>query len=707
VNRPVEIIEKALSIVQQLPATSPDIGLGQPPSKDYFISPLDNTSTVSASASSGTWDDLVVVRFVDTIFLRILLQLVQLEIGDELPGIPIMRRLNATVFLLRVSLDYAATEPRTDRAWTVVCAFLWTSWQRILMLELRQNARRQLKGYSFDRSHTASIRTLDTIPEVIEYRRKIQEEELRATPYLCSWAYRNLIHDAACISTDVRRFHQLYHAHFGSRPAACNAGPVQCRGQSSLACRRFEQTEVTNQSMHAPKCSRSCKRLFWSRESFLSVRGPKAIDIEATTDEQLRYCLSTETTLTISHVWSHGQGGRPDSCGSEGTGFNSCLHQRYSRIAASLGCSSYWMDTPCIPSEKTLRRECIANITRIFTTSNVTLICDRDLMSIDVSKKNIESLELLLCTLLVCDWNMRAWTLLESMRGRHSLYILCFYDEVVSLHETLRAIFSSGRLDIAVLFMTRPYLLPPERLDDISLFDDPEPFLPPDELERSRFATVAAAAVLLSSRHATRDDDDLVVWNLLIGDTEPRTAEEMWRSLVGQRIPTGSLISSAPRLKGVSGFRWAPARPTTLRRTAVVREDVETFPAFDGVDTKNGFITAEGLRGSWWTFRFPVRPSPEHSVTFSDTRVANENSHQSLLLHIAEHFLNGYSFGILLQPLHARGPATTPVPYQGSSDHIFVVCGSKDGRGWEWQGLYKWSRHEQLPKFGHEEILLV
>jgi hypothetical protein len=55
-------------------------------------------------------------------------------------------------------------------------------------------------------------------------------------------------------------------------------------------------------------------------------------------------------------------------------GMNLCLHARYCRIAKSQGCTSYWMDTACIPDEHLLRNKSIANITRIFTNSKVTLV---------------------------------------------------------------------------------------------------------------------------------------------------------------------------------------------------------------------------------------------------------------------------------------------------------------------------------------------
>lgn len=145
-------------------------------------------------------------------------------------------------------------------------------------------------------------------------------------------------------------------------------------------------------------------RSYFGAESyFFNVLGPGAVDIHLTDNGTLRYCSVTEGTLTVSYVWSYGQGGRPDNAGSEGTGFNLCLYRRYADLAVSLGCRLYWMDTACIPSERELRWECISQITYVFATSAKTLICDWDIMTIDISTHTVASYESLLANLLVYD----------------------------------------------------------------------------------------------------------------------------------------------------------------------------------------------------------------------------------------------------------------------------------------------------------------
>ncbi|EXJ84803.1 hypothetical protein A1O3_05475 [Capronia epimyces CBS 606.96] len=702
-----QVLGRAIEILGQQPATPPTILDALPfgtVSENHYVLPLNGAEHHAEVVSDLAWDNLLVVNFVDTIVLRLVLCIAQSQLTRQYGPASIVRLLNATIQLLRTSLDLASEQGAKDQKWIIVCAFLWTSWSRILLLRLGAAVGRQLQGFDYNMRGLNSIRFLDVVPEVVECRRRILDRELKATPYLCAWAYRNLTEDRASISTDLRRFHQVYHACFGTKLAICNSGSKQCSGVSSIVCGRFEQTPVTNQSSHAPGCRGDCDRLFWIRESFIAVSGPKAVDITATDATGLRYCESTEKTLTISHVWSHGQGGRPNRGGAEGTGFNSCLHRRYSKLALSMGCSSYWMDTAAIPSEPDLRWDCIANITRIFSTSETTLVCDRDIMTIDISDPCPETCEQLLAALLVCDWNMRAWTLLEAMRGRHSLVLLCRDDKVISVRETLETVYARGRVDMVIPFMMRSYLLPPDDITDMELFEGGGSVATEEDQQIAQgFVSIGEAAALLSHRHATRDDDDLLIWNLLAGDVETSDPTQMWRRLVGKRISTGALVSSAPRLRGVPGFHWAPSRPTMPRRTTGSSSHEKTFPASDGVDMKDGHITAEGLRARWLAFKFDV---PARGLQ-SDDLGLGEGSLENKLAEIARRHLDHLPKGIMLQACPARGPANVPIPYQGSINPLLVVCASEDGIRWEWKGIYEWDRHVQLPPFALEEILLV
>ena len=312
------------------------------------------------------WKQLRVVHYVDNHILRWALHVAVGELSDSRHhSVPPIDRI---LVYLRLSLQISAEEGMQDARWLIVCAFLWTSWQRSLMIQLWSSMGSQLRGSDYE-GNDILYRTkgLSIIPEISISRSRRSLEELRCTPYLCGWTYQSLRNDRANIAMDLRYFHELYHAQFGEKPSVCNENPTptQCDGNASHNCERFKSKGARNQSMHDYKCTGSCRRLFWSRESFMSVSGAKAVNVITTDSNNLRYCELSKSTLTISHVWSHGQGGRPDNMGSEATGFNLCLHRRYATLVTALGCESYWMDTPCIPSEKELRRECIAQVNNI------------------------------------------------------------------------------------------------------------------------------------------------------------------------------------------------------------------------------------------------------------------------------------------------------------------------------------------------------
>ena len=701
------MIERACRLLSQLPATAPDILDALPWSTsslhEYQLQTAEIGMTTVATREDR-WKQLRVVHYVDNFILRYALHVAvfQLEAKHrkhQFNGGPVA---DSILLLLQLSLQLSAEDGRHDAKWLIVCAFLWTSWQRGLMIHLWSCLASQVDGFDHQHSYVTHRKGLNLIPQIAVSRSQQDLEQFRCTPYLCGWAYRSLRNDRANVAMDLRYFHDLYHAYFGERRPICNQGPTQCDGSSSHACRRFKNTGARNQSMHDHECDGSCQRLFWSRESFLSVSGAKAIDI-TTTDQsdKLQYCKVSDSTLTISHVWSHGQGGRPDKVSSEGTGFNLCLHRRYANLATFLGCGSYWMDTPCIPSEKVLRWECIAQITSIFAISGKTIICDRDIMTIDISRPTIRAYETILATLLVCDWGIRAWTLLEAMRGRYGLFVLCHQNKLINLHQLLISVHENGRMDLVNLFLARDYLFPPLAISDFELFGVPVTTEAEKETEQG-FVSIGDAAALLSHRHATRDDDDLLIWSLLIGDIEDNSPIAMWERQVGKRIPTGSLVSSAQRIQDHPGLGWAPYSPTALQKVNENDHGSKVYPAYDGTETFRGLITAEGLRAKWLTYEFLIPAA----LTPCEEESPNPNL-PGPCISIAARHLSGYKWGALLQTMPCQGPRNIPVAYPESLGWVVVVCGSQGKVVWEWKGIYEWNKKTNLPPFSIKEILII
>ncbi len=616
------------------------------------------------------------------------------------------RYLDATAALLELAFQLSSEPGTADReqSWVIVKAFLWTSWQRALMVCFWD------LGYGITNSRSLAVRGVTSFPELFAQRTLQQSEDRKNAPYLCSWAYELLRTDRACIAMDFRRFHQCYGGLFGDRPARCNDGQQQCDGRSPENCQRFKGATVLDQSAHDWKCQMDCKRLYWDKVSFLNVSGAKAVCLDSTDDRQLRYCEASNKTLAISHVWSHGQGGRPDT-----TGFNACLHHRYADLAIFFNCDSYWMDTPCIPSEKKLRAECIDNINKIFTESKVTLVCDRDIMTIDISNLTIRLRESLLATVLVCDWNIRAWTLLEAMRGRHNIHLLCKRNEVICVQETLKAVHEEGRIDLAILFLTTQHLKPLPPPGDWELFPGMGSVATDeDRMMEMGFVSVGEAGSLLSHRHASRDEDDIVIWSLLVNEKAIKNAAQIWKGQLGAKINTGFLLSSTPRIQGYKGLSWAPCSPTLrlppdagsrvrlmVGKMGSTREKV--YLAYEGADTRSGVITSEGLQAKWLVHIFPTSPADHVASCPADGAACLRG-----IVKITSRYLQNYSWGALLRPCASPGPPYIPAQYRGNAQGpLLATCGSNDERCWEWSGVYEWLISDPLPEFRVEDILLV
>jgi len=529
---------------------------------------------------------------------------------------------------------------------------------------------------------------------------------------MCKWALRRLQSDRSAICQDFRSLCVLFDEAFAGRRPRCilrsETGHLQCDGSSVEACQRFKGLVITDQSKHVESELNTCERLYWNEQSYRSISGARAVcpnDNQYT--GQLEYCSASTYTLAISHVWSHGQGGRPET---NGTGFNACLHRRYSRLAQAFGCDSYWMDTPCIPQDHQLRAEAIACINEVFAHSRATLICDRDLMEINIddSVNKVKIYETIITVLLVCDWNLRAWTFLESMRGRGRIHVLCNNEKTVSLQDVLKLVHQSGHIDITVLAFTSEHLLPWRDMSDSSI-----PGYDPDLLPLS----ISQATSLLVNRHASRPGDDVVIWTLLAGKHPFSDSvdfwKEKWRNL--EEIQTGFLMSDLPRLSNVPGLRWAPSQPC-------LANSIRRFPSgtsyptppssvsqqiYDGANSRYGFIYHGGaLEAVWFTYEFTItsRPSNAHLLDACDT----ETKIGLVLYDIAT------TFGLL----HNRTRLLSPAAHYPVSENFTELYQGKDGgpliavvshhrnQAWKWKGLYEWPLDVELPVL-YEQLLKV
>ena len=102
-----------------------------------------------------------------------------------------------------------------------------------------------------------------------------------------------------------------------------------------------------------------------------------------------------------------------------------------------------------------------------------------------------------MATLLVCDWNIRAWTLLESIKGSRNLHLLTKSNLALRLTDGLKELYHHGSINLVVLLSAAEHLIPPVSLSN-------ERSIPFEEVGHT-----------LSHRHASREGDDIIIWSLL------------------------------------------------------------------------------------------------------------------------------------------------------------------------------------------------
>lgn len=601
-----------------------------------------------------------------------------------------------SVQALKLAL-FPAVDDQHEQGRAILKAFLWAAWQRSVMLYFYYILGVQLsEGYSSSWNTLLVVRGVKRLDSLVA-------EDYRGDgiDYLCNWAFELLRTSRSSLGLDFRQMLRRFDENFLHHSARCvKDSDVSCDGSRPESCQRFTDAETKAQSAHSDSCNGSCSPITWSELSYRQTASPRAVAISPS-QVQLEYCKMSSHTLAISHVWSHGQGGRPED------GINSCLHERYSRLAKAFGCDSYWIDSACIPSDLELRREAIKTINQIFSESSVTLISDQDLQSIDISTPSIDSSETLLSVLLVCDWNVRAWTMLEAIRS-NSIYILCKNDRSISLLEVLSTVHRDGAIDLAVLLGSAQHLLPSS--------------------DGGCAKTVEEGGSLLSQRHASRSHDVVLIWGLLNNLSGVKEGLSIWRRQT--KVQTGFLMSSAPRVENPR-YSWAPETPYIRPRLRscnltdhISREYTVRYPAYDGQASFMAQITPQGLLGKWLVCDMDSEVIDESRRNLCEWSLLplEELEHRSMEPNLNADIDTANACNLICELIASHGSVRVlrPLaadginPYDGGSNRgeqfgaVAAICASADnGATWKWFGVYQWNEDNRYLGWHAEEMLLV
>lgn len=700
------IVDLVWSFLKQMPAYIPELPEA-----------LDHVPSLYFHGEVKSWGCLKVGSLVHSNLIRVMLSHVLAVVfyggGGDLAGTtPFQECLNDIGGIIdSISLGTLANVSQPDAvSWFIVRCYLWSFWQRAKTFNYFVCVKEKLRirgdsrewhigdlGYTY-----ASELQFSPSPGVPLRQLSLQLSHANSKPKnICNWSLELLVGQPMCHGLDFRLFYERYTAVFSQEPARCRQNSQEsCDGKHFQNCLRFYGAKIVNQAAHDVSCTYSSPsepRLPWDEASYRSVQGARAVRIDSVMSSRIRYCAASERTLAISHVWSHGQGGRPEE------GINQCLHSRYCTIAKQFGCDSYWVDAICIPEDHNLRKEAISQINRVFTSSRVVLVCDMDLMKINVDNPTIQLKESLLVSLILSDWNTRAWTLLESMKGRQAIYILCKNNAVINLADLLSDLVIGGRIDIVVFIWHVFHMLPSTPRTKLKFeirFNFPE-------------YPISDIGSWLSYRPASRSGDEFVIWSLLIDPTKQpySDATSFWRGQVGRSIHTGYLMSTARRL-WKKGLSWAPESPFVTTKAQTEPTSSHTHRGNHAHNTEHAEIAKSGLWGLWLRYEFKSKIG---SLIDDETPLEKE------LNKIRSQFLGCFEYGVLLRPRWNTSSANRELdsPGQRGECHmeggtLVAVCASNKitrltlrnfkepslwpkSYRWIWRGVYEWPKDTPLP----------
>lgn len=719
-----QLTQRAWSLLERMPATPPPL--------------LDLDETLLAiiprsyftEGKEGSWNTLRVVSLVHNSFIQILLHASLVDMDPKRrqtgqTGCPgdreRLRILDTTAELISCCARKSSTPEiagESKVSWFIVRAYLWSFWQRLKTLHLYVfYSMFQHTDLAIDPTYLTQRNFLVSPGySLARWTRELSETGRRSN--MCTWILNLIRTEPYCFGLDFDLLHERYGRALGQERARCMEDSGEpCNGTHANNCLRFYGAEIPDQSAHEDGCRFSAPsavepRLAWNRDSFLRLEGARAVVIsDPASAIDIRYCKATERTMAISHVWSHGQGGRPED------GINRCLHQRYCEIAADLNCDSYWMDTTCIPKDHKLRKEAILQINGVFSNSRVVLVCDKDLMKVDVDDFSTATQESILAVTMLSDWNSRAWTLLESMKGRNSIFLLCKNKRTVNFRGLLRHVLSVGRIDMAVFIWHIYHMLP----------------VPPEaegmgqhwkDIFSGRLKVSSELGSLLSYRPASRQGDEFVIWSLL-GEPSGKPcfdAVQFWRAQVGKHMPTGYLVSSAVRLR-THGLSWAPVSPYATTRDHR-KAPAKVHRPTEALLTELGSIILDGFVANWLAFDLGSRLSRHARRTTTKDLTAEEKE----LSGIQSKFLKFHESGLLLRPIYNHSSLSSQMvrSFDASvSDEgtLVAVCGSNKitfrefekvpknqrwkSHRWIWKGVHEWPDGIPLPSFSRNMLWIA
>ncbi|KAK8863271.1 hypothetical protein PGQ11_009506 [Apiospora arundinis] len=572
------------------------------------------------------------------------------------------------------------------KSFYVAGAYLWAFWQKVRTLFTYINLHFDLRdGFRHGMEKLQWVQDF-SVSRKVSLRTLTDNAALTGKPAnMCGWMLELLRGEPRSLGLDFSTLYSRFRDASGSKPARCrDSSPQGCSGDHWQQCRMFNRKDhLPDQSMHDDASLHihdTENKVVWDEASYRSLPGePRAVSISDSDENWLR------------------------------------------------------------PKEKALRTEAINFINTIFYTSRCVLVIDVDLMEFDVINMDTRQCECFLTAVLFSEWNTRAWTMLEALKGKDHVSILGRDDGTIRFMELLKRVYDHGRIDLVVFSTYLPHMMRSQGeagtwLDHSSLRETM-----PNDIQ------LEVIGSWLSHRPVSREEDGVVIWSLCLNQKRQRIMdpEAFWRAQ--NVVQSGFLLSSAPRLE-TPGLRWAPSTPIAmpgtendsnrpLKRpnqsviatglalygTVKVNQGKEFHRAFESSDTSSLKIQADGIWGPWWTCEINLdltsRMARGLDISHGAGRVIRK-IRKALQINL-QHMM-------LLRPMSetiaSRLDNPWPQALVDGSNFLVAVCESDHGMQkqvanatrfhkpsyeWVWKGVFAWPCTVPLPEFEQNNNLWI